>query len=68
MVEGVDYTISGEDTPLTNEFRPIYLITLTIMKVDQFTHNRGYVTMELSTRVGRWRTRPRNRGRRAMGS
>jgi hypothetical protein len=47
MVEGVDYTITGEDAPLTSEYRPVYLITLTILKVDQFTHNRGYVTMEL---------------------
>jgi len=47
MVEGVDYTITGEAAPLTSEYRPVYLITLTILKVDQFTHNRGYVTMEL---------------------
>jgi len=47
MVKGVDYSISGEDTPLTNEYRPMYLITLTIFKVDQFTHNRGYLVMEL---------------------
>jgi len=47
MVEGTDYLIEGANDPLTNEYRPVYLITLTIYNVDQFTHNRGYVTMEL---------------------
>jgi len=33
--------------PLTDEYRPLYRITLTVNNVDQFTYNRGYVTMEL---------------------
>ena len=33
--------------PLTDEYRPLYRITLTVNTVDQFTYNRGYVTMEL---------------------
>ncbi|HQQ24775.1 MAG TPA: hypothetical protein PLR51_00675 [Methanomassiliicoccales archaeon] len=47
MVEDNDYTVDVQDVPSTNQYRPIYLITLTILNVDQFTHNRGYVTMEL---------------------
>ncbi len=42
-----DWDVAGVNTPLTDEYRPIYIITLTIYKVDQFTHNRGYVTMDL---------------------
>lgn len=43
-----DYSITGWDEPLdTGQYRPLYLITLTINSVDQFTHNRAYVTMEL---------------------
>ncbi|MHC1710391.1 MAG: hypothetical protein AB9819_08315 [Methanomassiliicoccales archaeon] len=47
MVEDVDYEVIVTEETLTNEYRPIYLITLKIFEVDQFTHNRGYVTMEL---------------------
>lgn len=46
MVKITDYTIS-QTIVSENEYRPIYIITLTIKNVDQFTHNRGYVTMEL---------------------
>lgn len=43
-----DYVIVGHDNPIpTNQYRPLYEITLTINNVDQFTHNRAYVTMEL---------------------
>lgn len=45
LVEGLDYEISW--TQETVEYRPIYLITLTLNDVNQFTHNRGYVIMEL---------------------
>ncbi|MCG7844316.1 MAG: hypothetical protein MIO90_02665 [Methanomassiliicoccales archaeon] len=40
-----DYTLTC--TEIYDQYRPIYEITLTINDVDQFTHNRGYVTMEL---------------------
>ncbi len=41
-----DYELDISE-PLTNEYRPIFMITLTLYNVDQFTHNRAYVTMEL---------------------
>ncbi len=40
------YTLACS-VPLTDEYRPLYLITLTINRVDQFTYNRGYVIMKL---------------------
>lgn len=47
-LSSTDYIISGYDDPLpTNEYRSLYIITLTIKNVDVFTHNRAYVTMEL---------------------
>jgi len=46
LVKGVDYNVEVSG-PLTDEYRPFYLITLQIFDVDEFTHNRGYVTMEL---------------------
>lgn len=46
LVENIDYKLTA--TPKdANQYRPIYVITLTIYNVDEFTHNRGYVTMEL---------------------
>jgi hypothetical protein len=47
-LDETDYTIGGHNSPIpTNEYRPLYIITLTIKHVDQFTHNRAYVIMEL---------------------
>lgn len=40
-----DYTWSVAQK--VDQYRPIYVITLIINDVDEFTHNRGYVTMEL---------------------
>jgi len=41
----VDFTLSQDIK--TDEYRSVYEITLTIHNVDQFTHNRGYVIIEL---------------------
>lgn len=41
----INYTLT--ETQVANEFRPIYILTLTIQNVNQFTHNRAYVNLDI---------------------
>jgi len=47
LVEGTNYTLSSAPLVGYDEYRPIYVLTLTINNVNDFTHNRAYVMMEL---------------------
>jgi hypothetical protein len=42
---GKNYTLVS--TPIADNVRPIYLITLTIPRTNEFTHNRAYVNLDL---------------------
>ncbi|MCX6651634.1 MAG: hypothetical protein NT131_08300 [Methanomassiliicoccales archaeon] len=47
LLEGTNYTLSSTPQLGYDEYRPIYVLTLTINDVNEFTHNRAYVMMEL---------------------
>jgi hypothetical protein len=45
LTYGTDYDLTVRQTQ--DGYRPVYEITLTVFNVDQFTHNRSYVMIEL---------------------
>jgi len=47
LVEGSNYTLSSAELTSVDGHRPVYVLTLTINNVNEFTHNRAYVMMEL---------------------
>lgn len=47
LVEGSNYTLSSAELTSVDGYRPVYVLTLTINNVNEFTHNRAYVMMEL---------------------
>lgn len=46
LLKGTNYSISQTIVP-NNEYRPIYILTLTMNNVNEFTYNRAYVNLDL---------------------